>query len=40
LILANILLEKLSSYKDIKEPELDEKTKNNIDAYRKQLESE
>lgn len=40
LILANILLEKLSSYKDIKEPELDEKTKSNIDAYRKQLESE
>jgi len=40
LILANILLEKLSSYKDIEEPELDEKTKSNIDAYRKQLESE
>jgi len=40
LILANILLEKLSSYKDMKEPELDEKTKSNIDAYRKQLESE
>ncbi|MEC7782800.1 MAG: PPK2 family polyphosphate kinase [Bacteroidota bacterium] len=40
LILANILLEKLSSYKDIKEPELDEKTKSNIDAYRNQLESE
>ncbi|WP_370173577.1 PPK2 family polyphosphate kinase [Leeuwenhoekiella palythoae] len=40
LILANILLEKLSSYKDIEEPKLDEKTKSNIDAYRKQLESE
>ncbi|MEE3224818.1 MAG: polyphosphate kinase 2 family protein, partial [Bacteroidota bacterium] len=40
LILANILLEKLSSYKDIREPELDEKTKSNIDAYRNQLESE
>lgn len=40
LILANILLEKLSEYKDIKEPELDAKTKDNLDAYRKQLETE
>jgi len=40
LILANILLEKLSSYKDIKEPELDAKTKANLDEYRKQLETE
>ncbi|MEH6659097.1 PPK2 family polyphosphate kinase [Leeuwenhoekiella marinoflava] len=40
LILANILLEKLSEYKDIKEPELDTKTKANLEAYRKQLETE
>lgn len=40
LILANILLEKLSEYKDIKEPELDAKTKANLDEYRKQLETE
>ena len=40
LILAKILLEKLSEYKDIKEPELDDKTKGNIDHYRKELEAE
>ncbi|MDP5045493.1 MAG: polyphosphate kinase 2 family protein [Leeuwenhoekiella sp.] len=40
LILAKIILEKLSQYKDIKEPELDAKTASNIDEYRKQLESE
>ena len=40
LILAKILLEKLSEYTDIKEPELDEKTKVNIDQYRKELEGE
>ncbi|MFD2828790.1 PPK2 family polyphosphate kinase [Leeuwenhoekiella polynyae] len=40
LILANILLEKLSEYKDIIEPELDAKTKHNLDAYRKQLGTE
>ncbi|WP_442844688.1 PPK2 family polyphosphate kinase [Leeuwenhoekiella sp. H156] len=40
LILAKILLEKLSEYTDIKEPELDEKTKANIDQYRKELEGE
>ncbi len=40
LIFAKILLEKLSGYTDIKEPELDEKTKANIDQYRKELEGE
>ncbi|MFI8378786.1 PPK2 family polyphosphate kinase [Leeuwenhoekiella sp. NPDC079379] len=40
LILAKIILEKLSEYKDIKEPELDAKTAANIDEYRKQLKSE
>jgi len=40
LILAKILLEKLSEYTDIKEPELDDKTKGNIDKYRKELEDE
>lgn len=40
LILAKIILEKLSEYKDIKEPVLDAKTAANIDEYRKQLESE
>ncbi|PHQ61020.1 MAG: phosphate--nucleotide phosphotransferase [Sphingobium sp.] len=40
LILAKILLEKLSEYTDIREPELDEKTKANIDQYRKELEGE
>ena len=40
LILAKIVLEKLSSYTEIKEPELDAKTSANINEYRKQLESE
>jgi len=40
LIVANILLNTLSQYKDIKEPELDDKTKANIDLYKAQLKSE
>ena len=40
LILAKILLEEMSKYKDIKEPELDEKTKANIEDYKRQLEAE
>jgi len=40
LIVAKILLETLSQYKDIKEPELDDKTKANIDSYREQLNNE
>ncbi len=39
-IIANILLETLSQYKDIKEPELDAKTKANIDVYKAQLDNE
>tara|TARA_R110002020_G_scaffold293535_3_gene509034 strand:- start:3765 stop:4631 length:867 start_codon:yes stop_codon:yes gene_type:complete len=40
LILAKILLEEMSKYKDIKEPELDEKTKANIEDYKRELEAE
>ncbi|MGB5944118.1 MAG: PPK2 family polyphosphate kinase [Leeuwenhoekiella sp.] len=40
LILAKILLEELSKYKDIEEPELDAKTKENLDFYRSKLEVE
>ena len=40
LIFAKILLEELSKYDDIKEPELDEKTKSNIEEYKKQLNAE
>jgi PPK2 family polyphosphate:nucleotide phosphotransferase len=39
-IIANILLDTLSKYKDIKEPELDAKTKANIDLYKEQLSNE
>lgn len=39
-IIANILLETLSQYKDIKEPKLDAKTKANIDVYKAQLDNE
>ena len=39
-IIANILLDTLSQYKDIKEPELDEKTKASIDLYKEQLNNE
>ena len=40
LIVASILLEELKKYKDIEEPELEDKIKANIDLYREQLESE
>lgn len=39
-IVARILLDTLSQYDEIKEPELDAKTKANIDVYRKELENE
>jgi len=39
-IVANILLEALKKYKDIKEPELSAKIKANLGDYRKQLENE
>jgi PPK2 family polyphosphate:nucleotide phosphotransferase len=39
-IVATILLESLKKYKDIKEPELDDKIKANIEIYRSQLEKE
>jgi PPK2 family polyphosphate:nucleotide phosphotransferase len=39
-IVASVLLEELKKYKDIKEPELDEKIKANLEAYKNQLESE
>ncbi len=39
-IVAKILFETLSTYKDIVEPELDEDIKANIELYKKQLESE
>ncbi|SHI48250.1 polyphosphate:nucleotide phosphotransferase, PPK2 family [Arenibacter nanhaiticus] len=39
-IVASILLEELKKYKDIKEPELDEKILANLEDYKKQLESE
>ncbi len=40
LIVASILLESLKKYKDIKEPELDDKIKANIESYKSQLEKE
>lgn len=39
-IVAKILLDTLKEYKDIREPELDDAFKMNLDDYRKQLESE
>ncbi|MDX1328772.1 MAG: polyphosphate kinase 2 family protein [Arenibacter sp.] len=39
-IVASILLEELKKYKEIKEPELDDKIKANLEIYKKQLESE
>jgi polyphosphate kinase 2 (PPK2 family) len=39
-ILASILLDRLSTYTDIKEPELDDKTKANIQQYRDELNNE
>jgi PPK2 family polyphosphate:nucleotide phosphotransferase len=40
LIVASILLEELKKYKDITEPELDDKIKANLEAYKDQLEKE
>lgn len=40
LAVASILLENLSAYTDIKEPELDAKTKSNIELYKEQLNNE
>lgn len=40
LMVASILLETLSKFEDIQEPELDDKTKANIDLYKKQLNDE
>ncbi|MGB5361092.1 MAG: PPK2 family polyphosphate kinase [Eudoraea sp.] len=40
LIVATILLESLNKYKDIREPELDDKIKANIEIYKSQLEKE
>ncbi len=40
LIFAGILLEALKKYKDVKEPELDDKIKANLDAFRTELEKE
>lgn len=40
LIVANILHEELKKYKDIREPELDDKIKANLEEYKKQLENE
>tara|TARA_R110002020_G_scaffold25495_6_gene82918 strand:+ start:309 stop:1175 length:867 start_codon:yes stop_codon:yes gene_type:complete len=40
LIFAKILLEELSKYDDIKEPELDAETKSNIEEYKSQLNAE
>ncbi|WP_188371024.1 PPK2 family polyphosphate kinase [Muriicola marianensis] len=39
-IVAEILLEELSKYTDVVEPELDEETRANIEEYKRQLESE
>lgn len=39
-IVASILLQELKKYTDITEPELDEKIKENLELYKKQLESE
>ena len=40
LMVASILLDALSAYDDIQEPELDDKTKENIELYKKQLNNE
>ena len=40
LSVASILLQELKKYKDIREPELDDKIKANLDAYKQQLENE
>ena len=40
LIVASILLEELRMYKDIKEPDLDEKIKSHLEEYKKQLHNE
>jgi len=40
LIVATILYEELKKYKDIREPELDDKIKANLEEYKKQLENE
>ena len=37
--MASILLEALKKYKDIAEPELDEKIKANLETYKQQLET-
>jgi PPK2 family polyphosphate:nucleotide phosphotransferase len=39
-IVANVILETLKSYKDIEEPELDDETKANLEAFKKQLEND
>ncbi|MBU2947106.1 PPK2 family polyphosphate kinase [Zobellia uliginosa] len=39
-IVASVLLEELKKYKDIKEPELDDKIKANLELYKEQLEKE
>ena len=39
-IVASILLEVLKKYKDIKEPELDDKIKANLESYKAELEKE
>ncbi len=39
-IVATILLEELKKYKDVKEPELEDKIKANLEAYKEQLENE
>ena len=39
-LVAKILLDTLKEYKDIKEPELDDEVKANIECYKKQLENE
>ncbi|MBD0850960.1 PPK2 family polyphosphate kinase [Maribacter arenosus] len=40
LIVAQILIQELKKYKDIAEPELDDKIKANLDSYKQQLQSE
>lgn len=40
LIVAKILQEKLSAYTDVQNPMLDDKTKANLEEYRRQLHSE
>jgi polyphosphate kinase 2 (PPK2 family) len=39
-IVAKILLEELQKYKDIKEPELDEKIRSQIEEYKKRLKND